>query len=228
MNPSGSRVPTFLARGLAGGTAEPFVIGGSLRGPGSAPPRAASAPAAPAPAPAEGPSPAVLAAAAQEAALAAERVRLTAEFGHRVAAAIEVLRMSADRLAADMRVEAIELALLVARRILEAEVTSSVEPLVALVRGAVRRLGESRKIVVRLAPPDAEAVLAAAVAAGQKPLAGLAVAEIDVLPDASLSRGDCVVEGELGSVDGRLAARIEEVRRALMATVIESQTEPGL
>jgi flagellar biosynthesis/type III secretory pathway protein FliH len=54
------------------------------------------------------------------------------------------------------------------------------------------------------------------------------VAEIDVLPDASLSRGDCVVEGELGSVDGRLAARLEEVRRALMATVIESQTEPGL
>ncbi len=75
--------------------------------------------------------------------------------------------------------------------------------------------------MVRLCPADVEAVTAAA--AGAKPLAGIAVAEIELLPDPALGRGDCVVEGELGTVDGRLSVRLEEVRRALLATVLEEQ-----
>jgi flagellar biosynthesis/type III secretory pathway protein FliH len=225
MSSTSPRVPDFLARGLS------TAFSGNMRGvPSAFTASAASRPGAPPPSAPEPRAevqaePSAGEVRAQTAALERDRVRMTAEFGERVASALEVLRSAADRLAADVRVEAIELGLLVARRILETELSSSVEPLVALVRGAVRRLGEGRRIVVRLAPADAEAVTAAAAASGARPLAGIAVAEIEVLADASLGRGDCVVEGEFGSVDGRLSARLEEVRRALLATVLDSETE---
>ena len=33
--------------------------------------------------------------------------------------------------------------------------------------------------------------------------------------DATLSPGDCIVDGEHGTVDGRLSTRLDEVRRIL-------------
>jgi flagellar biosynthesis/type III secretory pathway protein FliH len=45
--------------------------------------------------------------------------------------------------------------------------------------------------------------------------------------DASLARGDCVVETELGTVDGRLAARLELLRRALLAGLAGASDEEG-
>jgi flagellar biosynthesis/type III secretory pathway protein FliH len=39
--------------------------------------------------------------------------------------------------------------------------------------------------------------------------------------EPSLGRGDCLVEGEVGSVDGRIATRLEELRRALAEEHLE-------
>ncbi|MGD0839279.1 MAG: FliH/SctL family protein, partial [Polyangia bacterium] len=95
------------------------------------------------------------------------------------------------------------------RRILEMELSTSPEPLVSLVRSAMRRLGESRTIAIRLSPADAQTVAAAIESQGTQAVTPIAISKIDIIPDAGLGRGDCLVEGDLVTVDGRISARIE-------------------
>lgn len=202
-----SRLPGFLARTPGKGTVEP-----AFRGTGS--PQLRVVGARPAPEPPAAPPPA-------PAAPPLDPARITAEVAERIGSAVEVLRLCAERMAAEARSDALEVAFLVARRIVEAELQTSSEALVGLVRAAVRRLGEARKIVVRLSPPDAEAVNALLASRGAATLSGIATAHVEVMPDSALERGDCVVEGDLGSVDGRLSTRLEELRRALEDAALE-------
>jgi flagellar biosynthesis/type III secretory pathway protein FliH len=50
---------------------------------------------------------------------------------------------------------------------------------------------------------------------GPQAVAAAAISRVEIVPDASLGRGDCLVEGDLVTVDGRINARIEELRRVL-------------
>jgi flagellar assembly protein FliH len=156
------------------------------------------------------------------AAVAAEAQKLAAQFTERTSAAVEVLRATAERLAAEARTDALEIGFLVARRILEMELTASAEPLVNLVRSAVKRLGESRRIVIHLSPADAQAMNAIIESRGAQAVAQATISRVEIVADASLGRGDCLVEGDLVTVDGRINARIEELRRVLDAGVLES------
>jgi flagellar assembly protein FliH len=167
------------------------------------------------------PSPAIPAASTAEPAAArleAERAaldqRARREALERVVGAVETLRAQADRLAEQARADAIEIGFQVARKVLEAELRSGPEALFALVRSAVRRAGESRRVAVRLAPEDA-ALLASD--AGRGALDGVTAARVEWIPDPSLQPGDCLVETDFGQVDGRLGTRLAEIRRAVDA-----------
>jgi flagellar assembly protein FliH len=158
------------------------------------------------------------------AAIAEAEARMQAEVGARLGAAVEQLRTTSERLAGEARADALEVGFLIARRILETELTTSPEPLVALVRSTIRRLGEARKLVVKLSPVDAEAVQAVLTARGPSAVSSVATAQIEVAADPTLGQGDCLVEGDVGSVDGRVATRIEELRRALADEHLEEGT----
>ena len=155
------------------------------------------------------------------AAVAEAEQRLHQEVGNRLGSAVEALRTTSERLAAEARSDALEVGFLIARRILETELATSPEPLVSLVRSTIRRLGEARKVVVRLSQGDAEAVNATLAARGPSAVSSVATAQIEVVVDASLERGDCIVESDVGSVDGRIATRLEELRRALAEEHLE-------
>jgi flagellar assembly protein FliH len=134
----------------------------------------------------------------------------------RVAGAVEMLHVQAERLAEQARADALEIGFLVARKILETEVRASPEPLFALVKSALRRAGESRRVVIRLSPDDA-----AALHARKDGLTGggLSSALIEIVPTADLEPGDCLVETDFGKIDGRLATRLEEVRRSVKSAL---------
>jgi flagellar assembly protein FliH len=134
------------------------------------------------------------------------------EFVERLALAVIELRRIGQQVAEQASADTLEMAILIARRIIEGELTAGPAAHHALIRSAIRRLGESRRIVVRLCPADAVALEQAGPAS---PLAGLTIARLEIRGDATLSPGDCIVEGEHGTVDGRLETRIEEVRRSL-------------
>jgi flagellar assembly protein FliH len=133
-----------------------------------------------------------------------------------VSAALDTLRAQADRLAEQARSDALEIGFLVARKILESEVRQSPEALFALVRSAVRRAGDSRRVAVRLSPDDVATVQSES---GRAALEGLAAARIEILPDPTLQRGDCTVDTDFGQVDGRLGTRLAELRRSVDASV---------
>jgi flagellar assembly protein FliH len=165
-------------------------------GPGPHPPPPAAAnPPVPAPAPV-----------AEGAQLQRERERL--------AQAIETLRVQGERFAEQARADALEIAFQIAQRIVEGELRTSPEPLFSLVRSALKQVGDSRRVVVRVNPSDAELLRGEKV---DEMTAGLSVARIEVVSDPSLSRGDCVVDTDFGHVDGRLATRFQELRRAVNA-----------
>lgn len=134
------------------------------------------------------------------------------EFAERSAAAVSALRLTSERLAEQARSDALELALLVSRRILEAELSTNVERFFGVIRSVIRRAGESRRIVVRLNPEDANRVEAAG---GGRALSAMSVAQIEVSPDAELLQGDCMIDADFGMVDGRLTTRLDEMRRLL-------------
>ncbi len=140
------------------------------------------------------------------------------DYAERLAAGVSALRMTSERLAEQARSDALELALLVARRIVEAELSTNIERFFTVIRSVIRRAGESQRVVVRLHPEDAARVEAAG---GARALSSMAVAQIQISGDADLELGDCMVEADFGVVDGRLNTRLEEMRRLLMEAVAE-------
>ena len=137
------------------------------------------------------------------------------QVSERIGSAAQFLRQAAERLGAEARSDALEVGFMVARRILETDLTANVEHLVGLVRSAIRRLGESRHIKLRLCPEDAQLIEEALKKDGAQSLSSVAAAQIEVIADPSLQRGDCLVGGDLGTVDGRINTRLEELRHAL-------------
>lgn len=129
----------------------------------------------------------------------------------RFAAAVKMLRLQSERLAEQARTDVLEIAFQIARRILETELKTAPDTLEVLIRTAIRKAGESRRIVLRVSNEDAKAVESLR----KKSDSELAVATIELLIDPTLKHGDCVVETDFGTVDGKLDTRLNELKRAL-------------
>ena len=103
----------------------------------------------------------------------------------------------------------VELALAVARRVVHREVSLDRNLLIAIVRVALDRLGESAHVNVRLHPEEFEAT-------GAARLAEFAGTDITFVQDARVGRGGCRVESEMGMLDAGVDAQIQEIARALL------------
>jgi flagellar assembly protein FliH len=103
----------------------------------------------------------------------------------------------------------VELALAVARRVVHREVSLDRNLMIAIVRVALDRLGESAHVTVRLHPEEFEATGAARVAE-------FAGSDITFVPDARVGRGGCRVESDMGMLDASVDAQIQEIARALL------------
>jgi flagellar assembly protein FliH len=137
----------------------------------------------------------------------------------RVSAAIETLRAQSAHVAEQARADALEIGFAVARAILATEVRQNPEALFSLVRAAVRRAGDSRRIAVRVAPEDLEVL-----SEGSRSI-DPAAARVELVADRELCRGDCVVEADFGRIDGRLETRFAELRRAVDAAAHERRED---
>ena len=92
------------------------------------------------------------------------------------------------------------LALEVARRVVGEALAIEPDRVRALVREALDRVRRASVVRVRVHPDD---------------VPRLGELGASIVPDDALSPGDCIVESELGDVDGRLEARFEAIERAL-------------
>jgi flagellar assembly protein FliH len=145
---------------------------------------------------------------ALESAPAVDVEKLRDEALEQVRGAVEALKAQGERLAEQARSDALELGILIAKRILEREISGSLDGLFSLIKSAIRRAGEDHITRIRLHPQDVERLQQAA-------QSEFSLGPMEVVSDASLAPGDVVVETEHHSIDGRLATRFEELVRQL-------------
>ncbi len=122
--------------------------------------------------------------------LAAERADLTARFENQL----------------------VNLATQMASKILNAELSVKPELLANIVKNAFRSLGEARQVTVRVHPQDLSLLRERAEEIAESLLSSTS---LDVRPDESLSRGDCIVDSDIGSLDARLATQLETLKHQL-------------
>jgi flagellar assembly protein FliH len=130
----------------------------------------------------------------------------------RLQMAIEKLRHEGERLAEQARADTLEIAFQIARRILEQELRTGPDALFALVRSAVRRAGDVRRVLIRVAPQDVQALEGDS---GKAALQTMTVARVEIVGDSTLTPGDVIVESAEARIDGRLSSRLGELRRAV-------------
>ena len=127
----------------------------------------------------------------------------------RLQIAIDKLRHEGERLAEQARADTMEIAFMIARRILEQELRTGPDALFALVRTAIRRAGDVRRVLIRVAPQDVKALEGDA---GKAALQSITVARVEIIGDATLTPGDVVVESAEARIDGRISSRLDELR----------------
>jgi flagellar biosynthesis/type III secretory pathway protein FliH len=136
----------------------------------------------------------------------AERIAAGAREQARAEAAAELVdaMRARDGMLAKAESELLEIALAAAERIVEAHVALGEGAVRDLVRATLERARRARRATVLLHPDDAAGLDGSALPPS-----------VEVIADPSLSRGDCVVRSELGTIDARVATKLAALRAAL-------------
>lgn len=123
-------------------------------------------------------------------------------------AALSALSSEGERLAEQARADALELGILIARRIVERELSMNLESVFSLIKSALRRAGEENVTRVRLHPRDVARFEAAV-------QSDFSLGKVELVGDASLKPGDVMVDTSSHTIDGRLSTRFDELVRQL-------------
>ncbi len=107
--------------------------------------------------------------------------------------------------------ELVNLALVIAERVIAREVALDRELLVTMARVAIDRLGERASATIRLNPADHAALEAVR---GREAAAG----PVQIVADPLVSRGGCLVQSDFGLMDLGIGAQMSEMSRALLGT----------
>ncbi|HVN80272.1 MAG TPA: FliH/SctL family protein [Terriglobia bacterium] len=105
--------------------------------------------------------------------------------------------------------EVVRLALEIARKVVKREVTIDEDIILALVKVAMKRLGEESVMTVRLNPRDVQSILRLRNGAGGSVLSEA----IQLVEDPLISRGGCLIETESGIIDGRVEEQFREIEK---------------
>lgn len=116
----------------------------------------------------------------------------------------------------DTEQQMVSLALAVARRIIQREISLDRDLLIAIARVALDRLGESAKVSVRLNPDDYAAT-------GSARSAEWNGTQVSVAADPRVPRGGCRVESDFGAIDAGVDAQIEELAHALLGDAVNRE-----
>ena len=191
------------------------------------PPREVAPPAAVAAAPAP-PTPEALSIQQQERLAALEREAFTKGYAQgeragleaggkraeamlrRVAQTLEELGNLRKTLMQQSERQMVQLALTLARRVVQREISLDPELIAAMAHVAIKKLGVSNPSTIRLHPDDYTIV-----ARDGDRWSG---SNVTVVPDPSIARGGCMVESDFGTIDASLDRQFDEMARALLGS----------
>jgi flagellar assembly protein FliH len=126
----------------------------------------------------------------------------------RVALTVEELGALRQTLANQSERQMVQLALMLAKRIVHREVSLDQELVAAMAHVALKKLGSASPATIRLNPDDYPVVA--------RESARWTGTQVTVVPDPSVARGGCLVESEFGRIDSALDTQFDEMTRALL------------
>lgn len=129
-----------------------------------------------------------------------------AEYIHGLAQALDAMDQFYER----AEPEVVRLAIAVARKIIGAELSTSPDTVLQIVREALSSGRRARHIVLTVHGSDAPRVRA-----GLAKLDLAASCEVDVLAADSVAAGGCVIESEFGIIDARLETQLRVIEQSL-------------
>jgi flagellar biosynthesis/type III secretory pathway protein FliH len=136
---------------------------------------------------------------------------------------IEHAREHAQALATLER-QAVDVALLAAKRIVGEALALEPVRIAEVVAPLFSRVRRARQVTLRVHPDDRGALEALLAKLCER--AGMQAA-VQVEVDAGMSRGGCVVNSDVGTLDARVETRLAALSRALEAQVSASDTAPA-
>jgi flagellar assembly protein FliH len=108
---------------------------------------------------------------------------------------------------------AVDLALALAEKALQAAVEVDPERVVDVVRGAMRLLVEREDVTVYVNPLDVDVVSEAV----EGELDGAGGPRVEVLEERRVGRGGAVIRTSMGEIDARLETKLEQAREVLLS-----------
>jgi len=112
--------------------------------------------------------------------------------------------------------ELLQLALGVARKVVQQELAERPEVWLGMIRAAVKRAVDRERITIRV-PPNLTAFVRGALGELRASLED--VKDLELAEDASLPAGGCVIESRSGEVDIGIETQLERCERALVSAV---------
>ena len=119
---------------------------------------------------------------------------------------------SRDRYLAGNETALLKLAVRIAEKLIGEELRVAPEAITGIVNEALRSVRRAKRFAIQVHPAD-EPSLEEGLSALRTP-AG-ASREIEIILNPSLSRGDCIIETEIGVIDARLDTQLKNIERAL-------------
>ncbi len=129
--------------------------------------------------------------------------------------------LSAERaeLASRFESQLVSLATQMAEKILFSELSIKPELLYNIVRAALKEISAARHVTIRVNPLDISHIRSHLGSLGES-MSSAAV--LEVRPDESLNRGDCLIDSDIGSLDARLATQLNALREQLETAMEKS------
>lgn len=107
--------------------------------------------------------------------------------------------------------EIAQLAIKIAEKIISAEVSTKPEVVKSMVKAVVEKIRDREQVTIRVSPADADAVrnnreVYAKLVDGLK--------HLEIVSDPKVERGGCIIETNLGNVDGRISTQLSSLELA--------------
>ena len=144
------------------------------------------------------------------------------EGGQQIEPALELLhewgrvfQAEKEELARRYEGEVVELAFLIAEKILGTEITTRPEAVVDVARQALKKIVKTDEVVLRVHPDDQKVLEGARDELSREVNAG---GDLELRADSSVTRGGCVIETESGILDAQLDSQVNRLRALLKET----------
>jgi len=149
----------------------------------------------------------------------AVRGEWTARLAEAKALLEEAYRMK-ERIIQEAEPFLVELSVAIAGKIVDHELERSPEWVIELIRKSLARRREQGVVTLCVAPEQFSFVLAAR---DELEMAVDSQAELQIVPDPTVTDRGCVVRTSFGSIDARIDTQLEEIKRALLQAAAEAE-----